>query len=177
MKTSVDLTKLKYNSEVQKHQIDGVDFDGHFLEWGTSYTPKTYLKDSHLSGREWRKGGEVQILLNGDCVKREMCREPERALMLMSKYLHELQCWFEIRGIQFANTWKKDIVGAKVYLGHIKSTVVSYVGDGEVIIKSDDGTKFQEYLYPTLYNDPDYDDEWGDEDKVHITDKRISWIV
>lgn len=31
-----------------KWLLDGIDFDGHFVEWGFSYEPKTYLKESEL---------------------------------------------------------------------------------------------------------------------------------
>ena len=167
------MDKPTFNQETGRHELRGIDFDGHFLEWKLEYTPKTYLKESELSGDQWRKGGEVKIYLNGDCVLNEFCREPERALMLLSKGLHELQCFFEVYGVQIEN-WKEDLVGKKVRHGGIPSTIVRYAGDGEIIVKRDDGKDYQPDLYPSLVGD---DDEWKDEDRVHITDQRINWYI
>lgn len=166
------MKKPIYNEETGRHEVDGVDFNGHFLEWKLEYNPKTYLKESELSGDQWRKGGSVKIYLNGDCVLNEFCREPERALMLLSKGLHELQCFFEWRGVDIAD-WKEKLPGTKVHHGGIPSTVVRYVDDGEIIVKRDDGKDYRPDLYPSLVND-EYS-EWKDQDRVHITDQRLNW--
>lgn len=50
---------VTFNMETGRHEKNGIDFAGHFLEWKLEYTPKTYLKESHLSGDEWRKGGRL----------------------------------------------------------------------------------------------------------------------
>lgn len=171
------MKKPIYNKETMRHEVDGIPFAGHFLEWKLEYVPKTYLKESEYSGNEWRKGGNVRIYLNNDCVLDEVCREPERALMLLSKGLHELQCHFELFGVDIHN-WKEEIVGKKIRLGSIPSTVESYCGDGEIIVKRDDGKDFLPDLYPSLIEeDGTYDTEWGNKDRVHITDKRINWCV
>lgn len=168
------MKKPEWNNATSRHEIDGINFDGHFLEWKLEYNPKTYLKESELSGDEWRKGGSVKIYLNGDCVLDEFCRTPERALILLSKGLHELQCHFEFFGVDISK-WKEELIGKKVHHGGIPSTVVLYVGDGEIIVKRDDGKDYRPDLYPSLVNDEE--NEWGDEDRVHITDKRINWHI
>lgn len=164
-----------FNKETGRHEIDGVDFDGHFVEWKLEYSPETYLKESELSGDQWRKGGHVRIFMNGDCVLNEFCREPERALMLLAKGLHELQCFFEMYGIPDLALWKENLIGKKVRHGSIPSTIVSYAGDGKIILKRDDGKPYRPDLYPSLTNDEE--DEWGDTDRVHITDKRVNWHI
>lgn len=168
------MEKPIFNAETGRHELKGVDFDGHFLEWKLEYSPKTYLKESELSGDQWRKGGSVKIYLNGDCVLEEFCRNPERALMLLSKGLHELQSHFEIFGVDIS-TWKEDLVGKKVHHGGIPSTVVRYIDNGEIIVKRDDGKDYRPDLYPSLMDEEE--NEWGDEDRVHITDKRINWNI
>jgi len=169
------MRKPIYNEKTHRHEIDGVDFDGHFVEWKLEYNPKTYLKESEYSGDQWRKGGEVKIYLNGDCVLNEFCRSPERALMLLSGGLHKLQCHFELFGVQLEN-WKEEIVGKKVHHGGIPSVVERYVNDGEVMLRRLDGKPYQPDLYPYLVGD-DEEDEWLDKDRVHITDERINWNV
>ena len=166
---------VTFNYETGRHEKRGIDFDGHFLEWKLEYSPKTYLKESELSGDQWRKGGNVRIYLNGDCVLEEFCREPERALMLLAKGLHELQCHFELFGVNIDN-WKEELIGKKVYHCGIPSTVISYSNNGEIIVQRDDGKDYQPDLYPSLMNDSD-EDEWKDKDRVHITDKRINWHI
>lgn len=169
------MKKPTWNKEKTRYEIDDIEFDGHHYAWKMEYLPKTYLKESELSGNEWRKGGNVRIYLNDDCVLDEFCREPERALMLLAKGLHELQCFFEFYGIPNIYTWKEDIVGKKVHHGGIPSTVVRYIDSGEIIVKRDDGKDYRPDLYPSLMNDEE--NEWKDEDRVHITDKRINWHI
>jgi hypothetical protein len=49
--------KPVWNKEKGRHEIDGINYDGHFLAWKLEYSPKTYLKESQYSGDEWRKVG------------------------------------------------------------------------------------------------------------------------
>jgi len=171
--------KLKpiYNKETQQHEIDGVNFGGHFNEWKLEYVPKTYLKESELSGDEYRKGGSVKIYLNNECVLSEFCRTENMAITLLTKHLHELKCHFEMMGVDLGN-WTKDIVGKKVYHAGVPSIVESYCGDGEIILKTEDGKPYEIYAHKkeAIANGEDYDDEWYDKDRVHITDMRIGWF-
>lgn len=172
------MKKPIYNKETGRYELDGIDFDGHFHEWRFEYVPKTYLKESELSGDQWRKGGNVKIYLNDECILKEFCREPERALMLMAKGLHELQCFFEISFFKSFSSWKEEIVGRKVWIGGIPSIVINVCDDGEIMLRRADGKDFLPDLYPSLVEeDGTYDDEWGDKDRVHILDKRINWNI
>lgn len=166
------MKKPIYNSELGRHQLDNIDFDGHFVEWRFEYKPKTYLKQSELSGDEWRKGGEVKIWLNDDCVYSEFCRTETMALTLINKALYELQCFFEVYGVQIEN-WKEEMIGKKVYHAGVPSIVESYCGDGEIILKTEDGKPFE--IYGHIKEHHEDEDEWVDKDKVHITDSRIYW--
>lgn len=163
----------KYNSEARRHQLNGIDYDGHFVEWKLEYCPRTYLKSSELSGDEYRKGGSMKIYMDGECVCNEFCREENMAIVLMSKHLHELKCFFEIWGIDFMRNWKNEIIGRKMYHAGVPSIVESYCGDGEIIVKTEDGSNYELYGYKK--ENPDDDDEWLDTDRVHITDSRIYW--
>jgi len=169
------MKNIVFNNETGRHEINGIPFAGHYTEWKLVYEPETYLKESEISGNEYRKGGYVMIYLNGDCVLKEFCRKPERALMLLSKGLHELQCHFELIGIPNLPAWKEQLVGKKIWHGGIPSTIVRYVDDGEIIVQRDDGKDYAPDLYPTLYADPDYENDWKNQDRVHITDNRITW--
>lgn len=164
--------KITYNKETGQHEINGIRFDGHFLEWKFEYVPKTYLKQSDLSGDEYRKGGTIKIFLNGDCVFDDFCRTEDMAMKLINKHLHELKCHFELLGVNI-NNWKEEIVGKKVYHAGVPSIVASYVGDGEIILRTEDGKPYEIYGHQKEY--PEDEDEWYDKDRVHITDTRIYW--
>jgi hypothetical protein len=171
------MEKPTYNKEAGRHQVNGIDFDGHFNEWSFEWKPKTYLKDSYLSGQEYRKGGEIKIYLNGDCVLNEFCSEDEMALTLITKHLHELKCHFELQGVDLTG-WKEALVGKKIYHAGVPSIVESYLGDGEIIVRTEDGKPYEIYgsKHEEKKNDPEnFDDEWKDRDRVHITDSRIYW--
>lgn len=167
---------LTYNKETQQHELDGVPFDGHFVEWRLAYNPNTYLKESELSGDEYRKGGEVLIYMNNDCVLREFCRTENRALILLTKGLDDLKCFFEMPPFHL-DEWKEQLFGRKVYHAGVPSIIDRYCGDGEIILKTEDGKPYEIYGHKAeaIKEGEEYDDEWYDTDRVHITDPRIYW--
>lgn len=166
------MKKPKYNKETHQHEINGIHFNGHFVEWKFEYIPKTYLKESELSGDEYRKGGSIKIYLNGDCVCSEFCRTEDMAIVLISKHLHELKCHFELQGVDLEG-WQQKLVGRKVYHAGVPSIIESYCGDGEILLRTEDGKPYE--IYGSKKEYPDEEDEWYDKDRVHITDSRIWW--
>lgn len=167
-----------YNSEINQHEIDGIPFDGHFNEWKFEYEPKTYLKQSELSGDEYRKGGQIRIYLNGDCVCEEFCRTENQAVRLITKHLYELKCHFEVMGINLEK-WKEDMIGRKVYHAGVPSIVDSYCGNGEIILRTEDGKPYEIYGHKQEERKSEgehFYDDWKDRDRVHITDQRIYWF-
>ena len=150
------------------HEVEGIPFDGHRVLWSFSYEPKTYLKESELSGDEWRKGGSAKIFRNGVCVYNEFCRKPERAFRILAYFLPILQ------DIDF------DLIkeGRKIYHAGVESIIDSICDDGEILVKTESGKPYEIYAYKKeeFKEDPEhYEDEWKDKDRIHITDTRISW--
>ena len=172
-----DTSKREYKDG--KWVLDGIDFDGHFVGWGFSYEPYTYLKGSELSGDEWRKGGQLKILMNGECVLNEFCREPERGVFLVAEYLPKLQSCEALYPMGVSNKyWKEKLVGRKIYHAGVESIVDCVCGDGEIIVRTEDGKPYTIYGFKkeALKNNESHEDEWLDKDKVHITDSRIDWF-
>lgn len=162
-----------------KWELDGIPFDGHFVEWGFSYEPKTYLKESELSGDEWRKGGQVRIFMNGECVLNEFCREPERAVFIIAEYLPKLQGCEALYPMGSSNKdWKEKLVGRKIYHGGVESIIESVCDDGEILVRTEDGKPYEIYAHKkeAIKNNEDYEDEWMDKDRIHITDSRIYYF-
>lgn len=134
-----------------REEVDGTDFDGHRVLWGFSYEPHTYLKESELSGEEWRKGGWVKFFRNGEKVFEDFCREPDHAVFRIASLLHKLMDL----------DWNKIKVGTKLYW---KDTpcVIDYVcsdGQGAMVLKVDGAERFP-------------DPVWADEDWQKLEDKK-----
>lgn len=79
-----ELTWVERQGEWPAHyELNGEPFDGHRVLWSFAYEPYTYLKESELSGDEWRKGGTIKIFRNGEQVYKEFCRDPQNAASRM----------------------------------------------------------------------------------------------
>lgn len=159
--------ELKFG-EGRLPEVDGIPFDGHRVLWSYSYEPSTYLKESELSGDEWRRGGCAKIFRNGVCVLNEFCREPERALRIFAWHLPLLE-EFPFECLE---------VGRKVYHAGVPSIVDRICDDGEIILRTEDGKPYE--IYGHKHEDKKEDgenfiDEWKDKDRVHFLDKRIFW--
>lgn len=148
-------------------EANGEEFDGHRALWSFSYQPYNYLKESELSGDEYRKGGSIKIFRDGVCMRKEFCREPLNAASRMWHLLAEC-----IDGMcEYA------VVGRKIYHAGVPSIVDSICDDGEIIVRTEDGKDYR--IYGHTQEDEkngDFDNEWKDKDRIHYTDKRISWF-
>lgn len=172
-----DTSKREYKDG--KWILDGIDFDGHFVEWGFAYKPETYLKESELSGNEWRKGGYVEITMNGECVFKSFCRKQEHAVFMIAEYLPKLQGCDALYPMGLSNKdWKERLVGRKIYHSGIASIVDMVCNDGEIIVRTEDGKDYEIYAHviEAKKEGRDYENEWKDKDRIHITDTRISWF-
>ena len=150
-------------------EVDDINFDGHRTLWSFNYEPKTYLKESELSGDEWRKGGTVKIFRNGVCVFNEFCRTAERANYLVQVNLPKLQ------GFDF-EYFK---VGRKIYNHDWPCVIESICDDGEFICKTEDGSDIPwahkiESIKNGEATESDFD--WKDTDRVHILSEHIWWF-
>ena len=100
------------------------------------------------------------------------------AIVLLSKHLHELKCHFEIQGVDLEN-WKEKLIGRKIYHAGVPSIIESYCGDGEILVRTESGEPYGIYGHKKedFKEDPkNYEDEWLDKDRIHITDERIYWF-
>lgn len=147
---------------------NGVEFDGHFTLWSFSYEPKNYLKESELSGDEYRKGGSAKIFRDGVCVWEEFIREPETAFREISWYLARLQDF----------RWEEVYVGKKLYNHDVPCVIESIGSNGEITVKTEDGSNFPwAFKIEALKNGEmtEDDDEWKNRDRVHVTSQHLSW--
>jgi hypothetical protein len=162
-----DLVSLQRNGEYA-NEVDGINFAGHRVLWAFEYKPKNYLKESELSGDEWRKGGSMTIFRNGVSVFKEFCRTPERAFVVMQYILPKLQDF---------HYWDELKKGKKLYNHDVPVVITDICADGEIMVKTEDGKPIPwAFKIEELKNDPEnYEDEWGDSDRVHILSEHLSW--
>jgi len=144
-------------------EVDGEQFDGHFDLWSFSYEPKTYLKESELSGNEWRKGGSIKFLRNGIQVYEDFCREPERGAIKILELLSKLQ----------DVDWDKVKEGTKIYWDNTPAKI-GYVmlEQGCFMVEVDGVDRFPEPVWAEeeyeKYEDPK-------SVKISVLDPKIWW--
>lgn len=142
-------------------------FDGHRVFWSFKYTPENYLKESEISGDEIRKGGYIEIFRNDECVLKRFCREPHHAASIMYSLL--LKC-------QEMN-WERVKEGTKLYFWSTPAIIERVVGDGEIILKTEDGKDFPLWGYEQedIKEGRSVNDDWTNTMKCHATDDGIYW--
>ena len=145
-------------------EVDDINFDGHRVLWGFSYEPYTYLKESELSGKEWRKGGWVRFFRNGVRVYEDFCREPDNAVFRIASLLHRLQDL----------DWQSIKEGKKLYWKDTPCVIKSIILEqGSMILRVDGSERFPDM--------PGATEDWEKledptEVKVDFLDPHIWWF-
>ena len=156
-----------------QHYVTGmgkepVGFDGHRILLGVQVEESNYLKDSHYSGDEIRKGGSAKILADGEVVYEFFHRDARRALLKAHHLIGEL--------LDHSSSWlnKKDrerLVGRLIYYDGTPAAIQRLIVDqGCVIIATEDGKPFP----PPVWAEPG-DDERESSVKVEVLSPQIWW--
>lgn len=131
-------------------EVDGIHFDGHRVLWGFSYEPYTYLKESELSGDEYRKAGDVRFFRNGVQVYEDFCREPDNAVFRIAALLHKL----------VDLDWDYIVPGRKIYWRETPCIIKTVIMDqGALILDADGPADFPDHI-------------WAEEDWEKMEDNR-----
>lgn len=167
MKVNIDNQDKETKYEDGRMTVDGIDFDGHSVIWSFGYEACNYLKESEISGDEYRKGGTMWIKRNGVSVFKQFCRTPERAFVVLAYTLPKLQD-FPFECLQ---------VGRKIYNMGIPATIERFCGDGEMIVVSEDGSEFPwPHELEEKKKNPGHKSYWGAKDRVHILSDHLSFF-
>lgn len=138
-------------------EVDGIEWDGHNILWSFSYEPETYLKQSGLSGDEWRKGGKIRYFKDGIQVYEDFCRDPHYASIKVLETLPKLM----------NVDWEKIKEGQKIYYDNTPAKIGYIMMDqGTFIVEVDGADRFPRPAY--LMNDEDDDDDYEDPKRVKI---------
>lgn len=137
-KKESDLT-CHYDDKDQRHEeVDGIDFDGHRVLWGFAYEPYTYLKESELSGEQWRKGGYIKYFRNGAQVYEEFCRETDSAVFRIAAMLPKL--------MEFH--WDYLVKGKKIYWRNTPAVIDYLMMDqGCMMINAEGEATFPDHVW------------------------------
>lgn len=146
-----------------------VGFDGHRVLIGVQLESHNYLKESHYSGDEVRKGGSGKILADGVLVFEFFFRDIRDALLRAHHLIGELS--------EHSSNWldmdaRAKLVGRKVYYRERPAVVESLITDqGCLILATEDGEPFP----APVWREDDSDDERESTVKVEVTDPNIWW--
>lgn len=156
--------KFENGGDYNNGQMVGdISFDGHRVLWGFSYEPHTYLKESKLSGEEYRKGGWIKYFRNKVQVYEEFCREAETAIPKLQMTLWKLQ---EV-------DWESLKKGRKLYWRNMPAIIESVILEqGCIMINPDGIEKFENPIWAK--------EEWekyedNKEVKIEVIDPQIWW--
>lgn len=144
-------------------EVDGIPFDGHRDMWSFSYQPETYLKESELSGDEWRKGGTIKYFRNDIQVYEQFCRKPSYAPQRILETLPKLM---EVN-------WDKVCGGTKIYYDNTPAKIDHVMLDqGAFMVEVDGAERFPQTPY-----DREEDDDHEDPRriKVDVLSPKIWW--
>lgn len=122
------------------YELSNENFDGHHVLWSFSYEPHTYLKESELSGEEYRKGGWIKYFRNGVQVYEQFWREPETAPIEIARKLPSIM-EFDWEGLK---------EGRKIFYRDTPAVISRVILEqGSVIINVDGAERFPDYAWAT----------------------------
>lgn len=121
-----------------------VGFNGHRIHVRIELRTMNYLKTSHFSGDEVRKGGEWRIWLNDYEVYNQFTRDPFEALLIIRQKLRQLI------DLPVA-LWKGETPeGRKVYYRQTAAIITRWLPDQGCVILEPDGI---DYFPSTPWNE------------------------
>jgi hypothetical protein len=148
---------------------DTVGFDGHRILIDVQITSSNYMKESHLSGDEVRKGGAGKIFADGVQVYEFFHRDPQwaclRAYHLIGVLEEHSSGWLSKRE-------RDRLVGRKIFFERTPAVITRLIEDqGCIIIATADGKLFP----PPVYARDGEDYERESEIKDDVLSRNIWW--
>jgi len=142
------------------------DFDGHRLPFKIEIELYNYIKCSHLSGDEIRKGGTARLFLNGQQIFEDFCRSYESGYKKIDRFVEDMELnwsWYP----KDTKSYIGRVVGYREQLCKISRFIIDQAC---MILETLDGKPFKKFLWE---DNEDYEKEL--EIKVNITDPSITW--
>jgi len=146
-----------------------VEFDGHRALIDVRITSRNYLKESHFSGDEIRKGGSGEILADGEVIHSFFFRDPQEALLRAHSLIGRLH---EAAGGDWIDKKRREaLVNRKIYYREVPAIVSRLIVDqGCLILETESGKPFPEPIWREKG-----DEEYESTVKVDVLDPHIWW--
>jgi hypothetical protein len=142
-------------------------FDGYRIRTKVEVEEQSYLKESYLSGNEFRKGGSCKIYFDDICCFEFFHRNAQWALIKAHQLIGELK---EHESGWASKKQRDKLVGRKIYYRQVPAIIDSLIVEqGCVIIKPASGG----IVPPPVY---DKDRETDTFAKAEVTDPNIWWF-
>ena len=146
-----------------------VEFNGHRILVDMQFKSRNYLKESELSGNEYRKGGSCEIIADGDVIYEFFYRDIQWALIKAHGLIGEIS--------EHPSGWinkdeREKLVGRSVYYRGTAAIIERLIVDQGCMILKPEG---MDYFPQPPWRDDDYDDEPDITVKVEVLDPNIWW--
>lgn len=140
------------------------DFDGHHYLIDVEIKSHNYLKESHLSGDEVRKGGTANIIVDGECVYSFFFRDPQAALLRAYNLITTLS---EHSSDIFNKDSRAKLPGRKIYYHGVPAVIKYLILDqGCIVMEPAPGFEFKPQ--------PWQEEDWESRDHATIKDEILS---
>ena len=148
------------------------DFDGHRLLWGVEVEEHNYLKESHLSGDEIRKGGNWKLKVNGEVIFEGFCRTMSSGIAAARQKQFELE---DVAGGDWIVAERRaKLVGRKIFYDRTPALISSLIVDQGCVMIVPEGD--ETFLPPVWEDDPeDWLSEHAKSIKTEVTSPHIWW--
>jgi len=142
-------------------------FSGHRWPFKIVIEEYNYLKESHMSGNDVRKGGNVKVFVKDVQIFDEFCRSYERGYKLATQFIDSMEMewsWFPF------NTEEK--IGRTIFYREHKFVIKSFVtSQACMILEPLDGSDVPRFAYES----EEYFEEGEKSLKVEINSPHIWW--
>ncbi|MGC3945327.1 MAG: hypothetical protein QM762_12575 [Chryseolinea sp.] len=146
-----------------------VGFDGHRVPFKITIEESNYLKDSHYSGSEIRKGGKVTVHLNDVQIFEDFCRSYQRGYELANNWIIAMEDKWDWYPHNVESVVGR-MVGYREQLFKIERVIVSQAC---LILETLNGQPRKRFLYEDR---EDLDIEGPETSvKVEITSEALTW--
>ena len=159
-----------------------IDFDGHRILTDVVLRSRNYLKESELSGNEYRKGGTGEILADGEVIYEFFFRDIQWALLKAHNLIGELS--------EHSSSWmvkkeREKLIGRKIYYERTPAIISRLITEqGCLMLKADNVGNVEpltaeimvsRFEKPVYLNDGE-EHEYEDVIKVEVLDPKIWWF-
>lgn len=159
-------SRQENNIYIRTKSGEAIGFDGHRQPIRIEIQEYNYLKESHISGNEVRKGCSVKVYIDDIQVLDQFCRGYQHGYTLATRFINDI----EMMRHWFPKDAKSEIGRLVGYRGQICKISGFVISQGCALLERADGQPFDRLVSES---EDEYDEET--EIKTSITSPHIDW--